>query len=388
VQRRTVGIIVILAVGVAAAGGCGVGEPPAPLALTRGPYLQLLTGRTVTVVWRTNRESACSLAIHRLGGPPRVIDGAMDAVCAIEVDGLEPGGRYAYTPRANREALLEESVFRADDPDGAFTFAVVGDTGSGSRTQRAVGHRILASAPHFVLHTGDMVYERGEAERFDQTFFRPYAALLRTAAVWPSLGNHDVRTSDGLPWRDAFYTPANNPEASEGYYSFDFGNAHVVVLDSNDDAEPGSAQHRFLERSLGSTLATWRFVVLHHTLYSGGRYGGDTRLRAALAPVFDRFGVHVVFMGHDHDYERTLPLAGGAPVRGGAGTVYVTTGGGGKSIHRVRGSATTAYAESAYHFVRVAVTGETLRLEMVRHDGAVRDATTLVATPGGARGDA
>jgi hypothetical protein len=66
----------------------------------------------------------------------------------------------------------------------------------------------------------------------------------------------------------------------------------------------------------------------------------------------------------------------------------VTTGGGGKSIHRVQPSETTAYAESVYHFVRVAVTGETLRLEMVRHDGAVRDSATLVATPGGARGDA
>ena len=385
-RRRTLDVLLLLAAGVAA--GCGAGEPPAPAALTRGPYLQLLTGRTVTVVWRTNRAAACSLAIRRLDGPPRVVPGAAGEGCAVAVDGLEPGARYAYAPRADGRPLLDESVFRADDPDGAFRFAVVGDSGSGSRRQRAVAERILASAPHFVLHTGDVVYERGEAERFDEAFFRPYAALLRTAAVWPSLGNHDVRTRDGLPWRDAFYTPADNPEASEAYYSFDFGNAHVVVLDSNQDAGPGSAQHRFLVRSLGSTLATWRFVVLHHTLYSGGRYGGDVRLRAALAPVFDRFGVHVVFMGHDHDYERTVPLVGGRPAPNGAGTVYVTTGGGGKSIHPVRRTETTAYAESAYHFVRVAVAGETLRLEMVRHDGVVRDATTLVATPGGVRGEA
>jgi hypothetical protein len=85
-------------------------------------------------------------------------------------------------------------------------------------------------------------------------------------------------------------------------------------------------------------------------------------------------------MGHDHDYERTLPLFGDEVVDPGEGTVYITTGGGGANVHAVGASAFTAYSEEAFHAMRVAVNGDTLQADMVRADGAVRD--TVVLTKG------
>jgi hypothetical protein len=125
---------------------------------------------------------------------------------------------------------------------------------------------------------------------------------------WPCLGNHDVRTSTGGPWRDAFWTPANNASQSENYYSFDYGNAHVVVLNSNASTSPGSAQYKFLDEDLAASTARWKFVAFHHTIYSSGRHTSDKLRQKNLAPLFDKHAVDVVFMGHDHDYERTKPL--------------------------------------------------------------------------------
>ncbi len=255
---------------------------------------------------------------------------------------------------------------------------MLGDSGDGGTAQLRVRDRLLATPADFILHTGDMVYQNGAAEDFDRTYFAPYRALLRRLVLWPCLGNHDVRTADGAPWLEAFHTPANNPAGKEHYYSFDFGTAHVAVLDSNRSTSPGSAQHLFLDQDLGASTALWKFVAFHHSIYSSGNHGSDLQIRANLVPLFDKHGVDVVLMGHDHHYERTLPLRADLVVEPGLGTAYITTGGGGAELYPVGANTFTAYAESAFHYTRVAVDGGTLLAQMIRDDGTIGDSLTLV----------
>ncbi len=356
------------------------GASPAPAAqLSRGPYLQLLTSRSVTIVWHTDTAGTCGLSLTSSGGPPRTITGARGTVCALAVDGLAPGTFYHYVPTADGTPLAPESSFRTDDPVAPFVFMVLGDSGTGDASQLAVRDRMLGTPADFVLHTGDMVYEDGAAADFDPKFFAPYAELLRRMVIWPCLGNHDQHTAHGQPWRDVFFTPANNPAKSETYYSFDHGNAHVVVLDSNADTRPGSPQSVFLDQDLGASTATWKFVAFHHTIYtSGTKHGSNTAVRANLLPLLDRRGVDVVFMGHEHVYERTQPLRGDHTVEAGAGTVYITSGGGGGKLYPLGKSTFTAHAEAVHHFVRVAVDGGSLTADMIRADGSVGDTMTLV----------
>ena len=357
--------------------------PAAATTLNRGPYLQLLTAQSVTVVWNTDTAAACSLAIRPLaGGAMTTIQGSVGTVCAIPVAGLAPGTEYGYVIRGNGVALDPEWTFRTDGAGLPFTFLAVGDSGCGCAKQDLVRDRMLASPADFIVHTGDMVYDNGEAVNYDPRFFTPYRDLLRRMVFWPTLGNHDVGTSSGQPWRDAFHTPANNTAGSEKYYSFDYGNAHVVVLDSNTSTSPGSAQHTFLDQDLAASTARWKVVVFHHAIYSSSQHGSNLTIRANLVPLFDAHSVDLVFMGHDHDYERTKPLRADQVVAEGEGTVYITTGGGGKSLYAAGQSSFTAYAESAYHFTRVAVNGAAVRIEMIRDDGAVRDTLSLTkSTP-------
>src|SRR5438034_5534914 len=245
--------------------------PASAAMLTRGPYLQLLTTHSVTVAWNTDVASACSLTIRALDGPAATIAGDTGTVCAIAVDGLVPGGRYAYVPNADGVPLGTESVFHADDPSAPFTMLVLGDSGVPGPSQTAVRDRMLATPADVIVHTGDMLYPDGAAVDFDPAFFAPYADLIRQLVLWPCLGNHDFAADAGQPWRDAFHTPANNPAGSENYYSFDVGNAHIVVLNSNERTVPGSLQYTFLDHDLASTSARWKLVFFHHTIYSSGR---------------------------------------------------------------------------------------------------------------------
>lgn len=346
--------------------------------LVRGPYLQLATATSITVVWSTDVPAACSLVVHPAQGGAIAIDGTLGTTCVVTADGLAPGARYAYVPRANGIALTQQTTFSIPDAGSPYAFLVVGDSGSASVGQLRVRDRMLATPAAFVLHTGDMIYEDGAARDFDRKHFVPYRSLLRRMVLWPCLGNHDVVRADGAAWRDAFLTPANNAAGDEGYYSFDAGNAHVVVLDTNRSTSPGSLQYAFLEQDLAASTAPWKFVAFHHTIYSGGLHGSDKRIRANLLPLFDQYGVDVVFMGHDHHYERTLPLRGDLFVAAGMGTTYITTGGGGAELYPVVAEPFTAYAESVFHYVRVRVDGSTLVAQMIRDDGTIGDSVTIV----------
>src|SRR5438552_9622555 len=354
-------------------------SPAAATSLTRGPYLQLLTRQSVTVVWNTDTPAACALAIRPPDGLPILRAGGTGTVCAIAGDGLTPGRSYAYTPPADGAALSGEAVFRTDDAARPFSFLAVGDSGCGCSGALAVRDAMRATPADFISHTGDMVYDSGAPQEFDPTFFVPYHDLLARLVMWPCRGNHDVETAGGAPWRDAFYTPANNPAGSEDYYSFDEGNAHFVMLDSNASTKPGSPQYTFLDHDLAASTATWKVVVFHHTIYSSGtKHGSNLTIRANLVPLFDTHGVDLVLAAHEHNYERTKPLRNNQVVSAGQGTVYVTTGGGGQELYTVGTSSFTAHSESVHHFTRVAVNGGNLLAQMVRVDGSIGDEFTLV----------
>jgi acid phosphatase type 7 len=109
-------------------------------------------------------------------------------------------------------------------------------------------------------------------------------------------------------------------------------------------------------------------VFLHRSPYGSSRHGGDGRIREDLEPLLARHGVDVVFSGHDHVYERTVPIKG---------VTYVVSGGGGRRLYPTAGSARTASSVSAHHAMLVRVDGQHLSLEAVEAGGEVVDRLEL-----------
>ncbi len=344
----------------------GRAEPTA-----RDQYVQNVSARSAVIAWMSEEPGAgfieygeTSELEHEQG------DGRIGKRHAVTLSGLRPGSMYYYRVAGARKTASFRTA--PEGPDSGFAFAVVGDSGNGSKAQRAVAGLLERMAPDLILHTGDVVYPKGNDADYDPKFFVPYRRIIEGVPVFPSLGNHDVETKDGAPYLRNFHLPRNNPEGTGRYYSFDWGNAHFVALDSelyyDDGGGDPERQKAWLERDLGETQQPWKFVFFHRPPYSSSEHGSDLTVRGDLEPVLARHGVDIVFSGHDHDYERT------APVRG---VTYVVTGGGGKDLYEAGNSEWTASSRSAHHVVRVRVDGDRLRLEAVEPDGAVMDRLDL-----------
>ncbi len=108
---------------------------------------------------------------------------------------------------------------------------------------------------------------------------------------------------------------------------------------------------------------------MHHPPYSAGYQGSSVDVRDALAPVLERHGVQLVLSGHDHDYQRSVPIDG---------VTYVVSGGA-SGTRRTGEDDFTAVSYSWHHFVDIAVTGDQLVLRAVGQDGTVFDEVTLTS---------
>ena len=123
-----------------------------------------------------------------------------------------------------------------------------------------------------------------------------------------------------------------------------------------------------MEEDLAATRKRWKIAFLHRSPYGSSRHGGDERVRENLEPLFARHKVDVVLAGHDHVYERTVPIRG---------VTYVVSGGGGRRLYRAGKGKRTAFSKSAHHAVLVRLDGGRLSLEAIEPGGTVLDRSDL-----------
>ena len=339
-------------------------EPTETITWTRGPYLQSVTTDSVIVVWDT-LELATS---HVNYGPTVTYSLSVNSILpvthhAMTLTNLAPYTVYHYQVSSNGYVLGGDNAFRTAAPltQAAFSFVALGDTRTGHVAHQGVINRVVALAPDFVLHTGDFVADGGSAAEWS-TFFEIERDLLRQSPLFGTPGNHELNSD---LYFDAFHLPGN-----ERWYSFDYGNAHFVALqiDGYADYAPGSAQYAWLENDLAAADERWKIVFFHWPPYSTGAHGSYKPVRYALGPLFARYGVDLVFNGHDHDYERSIA----------DGVTYVVTGGGGAPLRgQVGDGPYSQYFASVHHCVSIAVDGGTLTVAGVQPDGTLFDPFTL-----------
>ena len=153
----------------------------------------------------------------------------------------------------------------------------------------------------FVIMLGDNMYGSQQSPAdFERKFETPFKALLDAGVkFYAALGNHDNQ-------EQRFYKPFNMN--GERYYTYSKGDVEFFVLDSNY-MDP--KQRAWLERELSGSRKKWKIAYFHHPLYSSGAaHGSETDLRTLVEPLFIKYGIDVVFAGHEHFYERVKPQNG------------------------------------------------------------------------------
>lgn len=341
----------------------------------------------------------------------REIDGTYNYVCTLS--GLELGTEYNYRVTCGPNPVAE-GYFTTRQPRGRMIrFAAFGDNSFGEPGERAVAFHTYRAHPDFIMNVGDNVYESGLDNEYTRHFFPVYnadaaspdigAPLLRSIPFYSVIANHDVAARDphtrhpcadfdanpdSLGYYTNFYFPLNGPQhpafqtptrgggaradfmacAGDRFpqmanYSYDYGDAHFICIDSNiyvDPTDPALA--KWIEADLSATDARWKFAVFHHPPFNVGAQHYHEQHMRALCPLFERLGVDFVLGGHEHNYQRTVPLTfvpddlSGAKTRNTTsrltpgkitldtefdgvtrtkpkGVIYVVTGAGGKHLY-------------------------------------------------------
>jgi hypothetical protein len=329
------------------------------------------------------------------------------------LDGLRLGQKHFYRVRGNGTTLAE-GYFTTRQPRGhKIRFVSFGDNSYGDISDRAIAFHTYRQNPDFVMNCGDNVYESGTDDEYQRYFFPVYnadlagerigAPLLRSVPFYTVIANHDVQgkdargheianfmlNADALAFYTAMHLPLNGPTAPTyptpmmgpdvriaafracagdrfprmANYSFDYGDAHFLCLDSNRYTDPNDpALQRWIADDLSRTDAIWKFVVYHHPAYNVGREHYTVQHMRMLSPLLEAHGVDFVLSGHEHNYQRARPLRfkpsgpgrsaalgeadrrvpgtftidrsfdGGANTRAD-GVLYIVTGAGGKHLY-------------------------------------------------------
>ncbi|MDX9974391.1 MAG: metallophosphoesterase family protein [FCB group bacterium] len=292
---------------------------------------------TMTVQWRANASVEDGLVRYREKGAEAWTEAAADRVVLQDllilndprvsrftavVRGLKPATAYEYTVGTAVDRT-EPAQFTTGPADASpFTFLVLSDTHNKPETGELVEGALKAyPAAAFLTISGDLVGTGQHRNDYEQ-LFAELAPLARTRPVMPALGNHD--TIDGLGndvYLALFGLPTNGSPSipAEQTYSFRYGNAQFIVLDSMSTEQ---TQAPWLEEQLKNSDAKWKFVVFHFPPYSFDEDVYQAMLDSWI-PLFDRYNVDMVFTGHVHYYLRTLPMREHKPAPDGKGTVYM-----------------------------------------------------------------
>ena len=243
---------------------------------------------------------------------------------------------------------------------GSLKFAAIGDNGTGDQPQYDVAGEMNQWHSRFafdmVIMLGDNLYGSQRAVDFVQKFERPYKPLLDAGVkFYASLGNHDKTSNDT-------YRLFNMN--GERYYSYVRNNVRFVVIDSNY-LDP--RQLAWLEGTLRDAKERWKIAYFHHPLYSdGGRHGSEVELRVKLEPLFVKYGVNVVYSGHDHIYERLVPQKG---------IIYFVAGASGelRQGDLKRSSSTAAGFDQDRSFMLNEIADDELFFQVISRTGATVD---------------
>ncbi len=366
-----------------------------------GPYLNYVTEHSVNMIWETDRPSYAEVYYGKTlplkekvvidvgSADPEIVAGQAKNIHAITLGDLESGQQYFYNIKAtdSHGNVIESgdlTFSTAGNENTPFSFAVIGDTEARPHINDRISRLVWDERPNFIMIVGDLTDGGMEHHKFEWNYeyFHGMNQLTSRIPVFPVAGNGE----QDLYWYKRYH---ELPE-DEGYYSFRYGNAEFFMLNSNlkEEFAPGGKQYVWLEEKLRNSTAKWKFVAHHHAPYSADEddYGdswkgastlGDPQVRR-IVPLYEKYGVDIVFFGHLHTYQRTLPILDNM-VNEKNGVIYVQGGGGGGNLEDFAPSRAWFSAKTyrGHHYFTITVSGDRLEFKMYDSEGRMKDLLNL-----------
>jgi hypothetical protein len=276
-------------------GNVDVGSTLQLTATTRDAGGSVLTGRPIT--WTSSNTSVATVSGSGL------------------VSGVAAGTATVTASAEGKSGTSSITVVPPTQPGGDPVLVGAGDIASCDSDGDEATALLLDKIEGTVFTLGDNVYDDGWLWEFNDCYDPSWGR--HKARTKPSNGNHETYgTSDMAGYFDYFGAVAG--ERGKGYYSYNIGAWHVIVINNMIDVAATSQQATWLKADLAANPTKCTLAYWHYPLFSSGDHGNQTKMRPIFQILYDA-GVDLVLTGHDHHYERfakQTPNAVADPERG------------------------------------------------------------------------
>ncbi|PSW03729.1 metallophosphoesterase [Photobacterium lipolyticum] len=181
-----------------------------------------------------------------------------------------------------------------------------GDIGECVGVDNGATASLLDNIAGTVFTAGDNVHGNGTIEEFADCFDQTWGRHKHRTR--PAPGNHEHETIGAADYFEYFGPAAG--ELGKGYYSYDVGDWHIIVLNSEchkvGGCESDSPQGLWLQANLLKHPSTCTLAIWHQPRFSSGHIGNNPGLSDFWQMLYDA-GAELVISGHSHGYERFAP---------------------------------------------------------------------------------
>ncbi len=378
---------------------------------------------TQTVTWRTDSTVKTGYVQYAKASVTNFPTGAAQltgtvSVCATDIgnenlftatiNGLTAGTKYTYRVGDGTNWSASHTFTTETANTTSFKFLIFGDSQSGDAGNPEYGpwkttvQNAYSANPDakFFVNVGDLV-ESGYSGAHWDNWFDAASGVIDSISFMPVQGNHETYTDASentsakpVLFTDQFNLPQNGPDGLAGQtYSYNYGNVHFVVLDSQEAEEASingsilAEQEAWLTKDLSANTQKWTIVLFHKTMYYNKATRTNEDIKAAFQPILDKYHVDVVLNGHDHGYSRTYPIYNDTIVSSPAdGTVFIVTGRSGNKYYKDLSSkvwdAFFYDPQDEPNYLTAEVDGSKLTIKSVKQDGTLIDSYTIDKSTG------
>ncbi len=382
------------------------------------------------------------------------------------LNNLVAGETFKYRVIQNKNIVFNAEGIAPKSNTQPYSFIAIGDIGAEKQDQKKLANIAYNLQPDFVAVPGDIVYDDGLISEYAKKFWPIYnadtandngAPLMRKIPFIAAVGNHDVdntdldRHPDALAYyyfwaqplngptindfssaypsfksneanKEAFLTGAGKAYPKMNHFSYDYGNAHWLVIDADNYVDWTNKELLdWVKQDLKNAAnAKWRFVMYHQPGFNSSREHFEQQQMRLLAPILEEGKVDVVFTGHVHNYQRSFPLTfvpdrKGTLLVGGKdnktlrgrvvngkwtldkafdgikntkpkGVIYIVTGAGGADLYNPEQTNdpdswqkfTTKFFATSHSLSHVKVNGNSFKLQQITAEGKVVDEFEIV----------
>lgn len=298
--------------------------------VSRQPYLQVVTPNSIVVRWDT--DSANVGTVYYGASVTSLTSSKSEATAAtkheVTITGLTPKQKYYYSVTdvsggSANQYFVAAPATGSKQPTRLWVVSDFGQSASaGDDARRVVTVNEWKTFNNGELHADVMLSLGDQSEvatdqQLRDNYFKQLQEVVRNTPLYTVIGNHDNNDSRVM-YKSVFTLPANGEaggvaSGTEDYYSFDYGNIHVVSL-SVEGVSIGGAQTAWLQNDLANNKSDWLIAIMHRPMHSAGYHptdkAGETApsQKAYWLPLLEAAGVDLVLSGHNHVYERSYLL--------------------------------------------------------------------------------